>query len=82
MLAWLSIAAAFVAVGLIGVLGIVGPRWFDVFRNAVFGIFFMIYGANGLFTKPTDRMAHWLFLVVGIGCMLLALYGGVSTLWV
>jgi hypothetical protein len=81
MLVWLTIAAAFMAVGLVGVMETVGPRWFNVSRNTVFGVFFMMYGTNGLFTKATDRAAYWLFLVVGTGCMLLALYGGLGTFW-
>jgi hypothetical protein len=77
----LALGATFVAVGLLYLLGLVASVWFDGSRNAVSGIFFMMVGANWLSTRPTDRAASWLFLVVGEGCILAAVYSGLTTLW-
>jgi hypothetical protein len=80
----LFFGAAFMAVGSLGLMGLIAADWVGVSYNAVFGIFVISTNIWALRSPPSPsypRWAQWAMLAFGAGFVLSALLSGVSYYW-
>jgi hypothetical protein len=72
MVLYLSFGAAFMALGLLDLLGLLDPEGVGVSRNAVVGIGLIWTSVSALYSPPEPRFprwTQWAFLVYGIGSL-------------
>jgi hypothetical protein len=81
LLAWLSAGVAFIAQGLLALMGYIGPDWNAVFRTALAGIILTLTGITGLAAPPSPSFARWICwasLVIGVVFILFATVNAVE----